>query len=102
MGCVPGFQLAHAGRKAGTKTPWNGGLPLDDEDTKAGNPPWEIIAPSDVPVAEGWVIATEDVWNYLLQNKNPIISNTFIYLFTLFHIFDNQGKSKFFLMKQIL
>ena len=26
MGCVPGFQLAHAGRKAGTKTPWNGGL----------------------------------------------------------------------------
>ena len=37
MGCVPGFQLAHAGRKAGTKTPWNGGTPLDQEDAKAGN-----------------------------------------------------------------
>ena len=30
MGCVPGMQLAHAGRKAGTKTPWNGGTPLDE------------------------------------------------------------------------
>ena len=56
MGCVPGFQLAHAGRKAGTKTPWNGGLPLDEEDIKAGNPPWKIIAPSEIPVAEGWVV----------------------------------------------
>ena len=56
MGCVPGFQLAHAGRKAGTKTPWNGGTPLDEEDAKAGNPAWDIIAPSDVPVAEGWVV----------------------------------------------
>ena len=56
MGCVPGFQLAHAGRKAGTKTPWNGGLPLDEDDAKAGNPAWEIIGPSDIPVAEGWVI----------------------------------------------
>ena len=56
MGCVPGFQLAHAGRKAGTKTPWNGGTPLDKEDIKAGNAPWDIIAPSDVPVAEGWVV----------------------------------------------
>jgi len=56
MGCVPGFQLAHAGRKAGTKTPWNGGTPLDEEDIKAGNAPWDIIAPSNVPVAEGWVV----------------------------------------------
>jgi len=56
MGCVPGFQLAHAGRKAGTKTPWNGGLPLDEKDIKEGNYPWEIIAPSDIPVAEGWVV----------------------------------------------
>ena len=56
MGCVPGFQLAHAGRKAGTKTPWNGGTPLDEEDIKAGNGPWDIIGPSDLPVADGWVI----------------------------------------------
>ena len=56
MGCVPGMQLAHAGRKAGTKSPWNGGTPLDEEDIKAGNSPWDIIAPSDIPVAEGWVV----------------------------------------------
>ena len=28
-GAVPAIQLAHAGRKASTATPWNGGAPLD-------------------------------------------------------------------------
>ena len=56
MGCVPGFQLAHAGRKAGTKTPWMGGTPLDGDDIKEGNEPWATVAPSDIPVAEGWVV----------------------------------------------
>ena len=37
MGSIPAFQLAHAGRKAGTKEPWRGGLPLDEEDKKNGN-----------------------------------------------------------------
>src|SRR6188472_4327213 len=27
-GAVPGIQLAHAGRKAGTQKPWDGGRPL--------------------------------------------------------------------------
>ena len=56
MGSIPAFQLAHAGRKAGTKEPWRGGLPLDDGDKKNGYDSWDIIAPSDIPVAEGWKV----------------------------------------------
>jgi len=55
MGSIPGFQLAHAGRKAGTKEPWNGGGPLDDNDIEKGNKPWKTIAPSSIPLAENWV-----------------------------------------------
>tara|TARA_E500000178_G_C16958891_1_gene725043 strand:+ start:135 stop:1223 length:1089 start_codon:yes stop_codon:yes gene_type:complete len=54
MGSIPAFQLAHAGRKAGTKEPWRGGLPLDDEDKKNGILPWDTIGPSSLPLAEGW------------------------------------------------
>ena len=44
-----GIQLAHAGRKASTKRPWEGGGPLGaDED------PWPTVAPSAVAFDEGW------------------------------------------------
>ena len=55
MGSVAGFQLAHAGRKAGTKEPWNGGGPLDKSDIAKGNGPWDTIAPSSIPLADGWI-----------------------------------------------
>ena len=44
MGAVPGIQLAHAGRKASCRVPWEGGeqLPLG-----AGG--WPTLAPSAVP-----------------------------------------------------
>jgi NADPH2 dehydrogenase len=43
-----GLQLAHAGRKASTQRPWEGGGPLLDETA------WPTVAPSAVPHAEGW------------------------------------------------
>jgi 2,4-dienoyl-CoA reductase-like NADH-dependent reductase (Old Yellow Enzyme family) len=43
-GAVAGIQIAHAGRKASTDAPWNGGKPLA---ASAGG--WEPIAPSAVP-----------------------------------------------------
>ena len=48
MGCVPGMQLAHAGRKASTRAPFvpGGGAPLTDEDAAQGDEPWQAIAPS--------------------------------------------------------
>ena len=52
-GVVPGIQLAHAGRKASSRRPWDGGAPLDGSDADAGEPPWETVAPSAVPLSDG-------------------------------------------------
>ncbi len=44
-GAVPGMQLAHAGRKASTAAPWNGGAALDESENG-----WRpIFAPSAIP-----------------------------------------------------
>src|SRR5271169_2099688 len=48
MGAVPGIQLAHAGRKASTASPFEGGGSLKT----AGSGAWETVAPSAVPFAE--------------------------------------------------
>ncbi len=47
-GAVAGIQLAHAGRKASTKVPWEGGAPLMP--IEGG---WPVVGPSPVPFAEG-------------------------------------------------
>ena len=56
MGSIPAFQLAHAGRKASTKQPWKGGLPLDREDEKIGMYKWDTIGPSPIALADGWQV----------------------------------------------
>jgi 2,4-dienoyl-CoA reductase-like NADH-dependent reductase (Old Yellow Enzyme family) len=43
-GAVPGIQIAHAGRKAATGRPWEGGKPLTDE---AGG--WDVVGASAIP-----------------------------------------------------
>jgi 2,4-dienoyl-CoA reductase-like NADH-dependent reductase (Old Yellow Enzyme family) len=44
-----GIQLAHAGRKASTRVPWEGGAPLRmDED------PWQTVSSSDLPFGPDW------------------------------------------------
>jgi 2,4-dienoyl-CoA reductase-like NADH-dependent reductase (Old Yellow Enzyme family) len=49
-GAVAGMQLAHAGRKASTAAPWNGGKPIGVE-----NGGWSpLVAPSAIPFAEGY------------------------------------------------
>ncbi len=52
MGCVPGMQIAHAGRKGSANPPFKGGTPLAPEDADA----WETVAPSAEPVGEGWPV----------------------------------------------
>jgi len=44
-----GLQLAHAGRKASTAPPWEGGAPLD-----ASSGGWPTISPSDAPFTNDW------------------------------------------------
>jgi 2,4-dienoyl-CoA reductase-like NADH-dependent reductase (Old Yellow Enzyme family) len=54
QGAVAGIQLAHAGRKASTMRPWEGGKGLAPE--QGG---WAIIAPSAVPFGEGSPVPQE-------------------------------------------
>ncbi len=49
QGSVPGIQLAHAGRKASTAAPWNGGGPVGS--AEGG---WQTVAPSPIPFAAGY------------------------------------------------
>ncbi|HEV7255998.1 MAG TPA: NADH:flavin oxidoreductase/NADH oxidase [Mesorhizobium sp.] len=46
-----GVQLAHAGRKASCRRPWEGGGPL-----LPGEDPWEVAAPSAIPFDAGWAV----------------------------------------------
>src|SRR5207302_5775384 len=52
QGAVPGIQLAHAGRKASTNEPWNGGKPISP--AEGGWTP--IFAPSALAFAEGYQV----------------------------------------------
>jgi len=52
QGSVPGIQLAHAGRKASTNEPWNGGKPISP--AEGGWTP--IFAPSALAFAEGYQV----------------------------------------------
>lgn len=49
-GAVPAIQIAHAGRKASSQRPWDGGAALPADDPQA----WETVAPSAVPFNGGW------------------------------------------------
>jgi 2,4-dienoyl-CoA reductase-like NADH-dependent reductase (Old Yellow Enzyme family) len=48
-GAVPGIQLAHAGRKANTRRPWEGGSPIEVSSRK-----WHIVGASPIPFKEGF------------------------------------------------
>lgn len=59
-GSVPGIQLSHAGRKASERRPWHSETPIDSEDIELrGEYPWQAIAPSPIPYADGWPTPTE-------------------------------------------
>ncbi len=49
QGAVPGIQLAHAGRKASTAAPWDGGKPVTGD--RGG---WRPVGPSALPFQTGW------------------------------------------------
>lgn len=49
-GAVPAIQLGHAGRKASTQRPWQGGGPIAPHEPEG----WQTVAPSAVPFADGY------------------------------------------------
>jgi 2,4-dienoyl-CoA reductase-like NADH-dependent reductase (Old Yellow Enzyme family) len=54
QGAVPGVQLAHAGRKASTARPWEGGGPVP-----LAQGGWPVVAPSALPFAEDHPVPEE-------------------------------------------
>jgi 2,4-dienoyl-CoA reductase-like NADH-dependent reductase (Old Yellow Enzyme family) len=54
QGAVPGIQLAHAGRKASSHLPWQGGLPLNDTENA-----WQTVAPSPLPYKPAFPLPKE-------------------------------------------
>jgi len=52
--CVPGIQLAHAGRKASTFAPWHGDGKVDEA---AGG--WETVAPSAIAFSDDYPMPRE-------------------------------------------
>ena len=59
QGSVPAIQLAHAGRKASMQRPWYGNAALTDADKARGDMPWQVVAPSPIPMDEGWLTPQE-------------------------------------------
>ena len=53
-GSVPAIQLAHAGGKANTLRPWDGHGQVTAENARPGDEPWTPVAPSAVPMGEGF------------------------------------------------
>lgn len=51
---TPGIQLAHAGRKASTYSPWKGSGKVNENEGG-----WQTIAPSPIPFAENYPIPKE-------------------------------------------
>ena len=51
---VPGIQLAHAGRKASTYSPWKGSGKVNENEGG-----WQTIAPSPVPFADNYPVPKE-------------------------------------------
>jgi 2,4-dienoyl-CoA reductase-like NADH-dependent reductase (Old Yellow Enzyme family) len=44
-----GIQIGHAGRKASTRAPWEGGAPLTEQQDA-----WQTVSSSAIPFGEGW------------------------------------------------
>lgn len=57
-GSVPAIQIGHAGRKASMQRPWHGNGPQTQEDIARGDIVWEAMAPSALPLDDGWLIPT--------------------------------------------
>jgi N-ethylmaleimide reductase len=53
-GSAAGIQLAHAGAKASSLRPWDGGGAVTPENARPGEEPWPTVSASAVPAGPGW------------------------------------------------
>src|SRR3954451_9348676 len=52
-GAAAGIQLAHAGAKASSRRPWDGGGPVTPENARPGEEPWPTVSASAVAAVPG-------------------------------------------------
>lgn len=57
-GAVPAIQIGHAGRKSSMQRPWHGNGPQTADDVARGDVIWEALAPSALPLDDGWIVPT--------------------------------------------
>jgi len=53
-GATPGIQIGHAGRRASSQRPFEGGGPLGASDIARGEAPWQTLACSEQAFGPGW------------------------------------------------
>jgi 2,4-dienoyl-CoA reductase-like NADH-dependent reductase (Old Yellow Enzyme family) len=53
-GAAAGIQLSHAGNKASSRRPWDGGGPVTPSNARPGESPWPTVSASAVPVGPDW------------------------------------------------
>lgn len=75
QGAAVGIQLAHAGRKASTLPPWEGGGPTKASSAAAAQP-WQPVAPSSLPFTEGYPVPTELTLADLQRLKRSFVHAT--------------------------
>ena len=68
-GAIAGIQLAHAGRKASTGEPWNGGVKVDE--TNGG---WETVAPSAIAFSDDYPLPREMNLEDIEKVKNDFVA----------------------------
>jgi 2,4-dienoyl-CoA reductase-like NADH-dependent reductase (Old Yellow Enzyme family) len=68
QGAVAGIQIAHAGRKASTAAPWNGGKKVDE--AEGG---WQTIAPSAIAFDEDYPMPREMTADDIEKVKNDFV-----------------------------
>lgn len=68
-GAIAGIQLAHAGRKASTSEPWNGGRIVDE-----GDGGWETVAPSAIAFADDYSLPREMSKSDIEQAVNDFVA----------------------------
>jgi 2,4-dienoyl-CoA reductase-like NADH-dependent reductase (Old Yellow Enzyme family) len=52
QGAAAGIQIAHAGRKASTARPWDGGHPIPASDPRG----WQVVGPGSLPFSDAYPV----------------------------------------------
>lgn len=68
-GAVAGIQLAHAGRKASTAEPWNGGKKVEEN-----NGGWETVAPSAIAFSDDYPMPREMTFADIEKTTEDFVS----------------------------